>query len=198
MTELYDREFSEQYDEMLRARNWTGPDIVFGLMYEYIKPGESLLDMGIGTGAGSLLFHKAGLKIYGTDNAAEMLKVCEKKGFVSDLKCHDLSVLPYPYPDSAFHYAVSVGTFDHFRELDPVFREIPRILIKGGIFGFIVGDRKEGQSGEYLRSMGVKLYRQSESHIRELLDHNGFMLKKLVEFEWRKEYLKAYIAEKQS
>ena len=198
MTELYDREFSEQYDEMLKARNWTGPDIVFGLMYEYIKPGESLLDLGIGTGAGSFLFHKAGLKISGTDSSAEMLRVCEKKGFVSDLKCHDLSVLPYPYPDSAFHYAVSVGTFDHFRELNPVFREIPRILVKGGMFGFTVSDRKEGQSAEYPRSMGVKLYRQSESHIRELLDHNGLRLKKLVEFEWRKEYLKAYIAEKQS
>jgi len=46
--------------------------------YEYIKPGDSLLDLGIGTGLSSVLFAKVGLNITDLDGSLEMLKECRK------------------------------------------------------------------------------------------------------------------------
>jgi ubiquinone/menaquinone biosynthesis C-methylase UbiE len=49
------------------------------MCYEYIKSGDALLDLGMGTGLSSVLFVKAGLNITGLDGSLEMLKECQKK-----------------------------------------------------------------------------------------------------------------------
>ena len=54
------------------------------------------LDIGIGTGLGSVLFRKAGLIVHGMDNDPAMIEACRSKGF-SDLLLHDLNKPPYPY-----------------------------------------------------------------------------------------------------
>jgi len=198
MKEMYSVEFATKYDDMIKVRHWSGPDIVFGLMYEFINPEETLLDLGIGTGAGSLLFHRAGLRISGTDGAEEMLRVCESKGFASDLRLHDLQISPFPYQDSSFHHIVSLGVFDHFRDLETIFGEVQRILMKGGMFGFTVQDREEEMETEYLRISGdmkITLCRHSETYMKKLFEDNSLTLKKSVEFAWRGERVKAYIVE---
>ena len=42
-------------------------DLLFGLCYEFTRPGQRLLDAGIGTGLSARLFPRAGLTIYGMD-----------------------------------------------------------------------------------------------------------------------------------
>ncbi len=69
----------QQYDQKTLQANWLDPDIVFGLAYRYITPGESILDVGIGTGLSSILFHRAGLEVHGLDFSSEMLEVCAQK-----------------------------------------------------------------------------------------------------------------------
>jgi len=66
MARDYDRK-AEQYD-------WRGPEVAFGLSYAFVSPGQSLLDIGIGTGLSSILFHKARLGVHGMDLSAEMLE----------------------------------------------------------------------------------------------------------------------------
>jgi len=56
---------ASHYDSEAEVYNWRGPEVVFGLTYGFVNPGESVLDIGIGTGLGSVLFHKAGLRVYG-------------------------------------------------------------------------------------------------------------------------------------
>ena len=77
----YQGEDATQYERQVAEQAWHGHEIMFGLMYEYVRPGESLLDIGIGTGLSSLLFHKTGLRVSGFDNSTDMLKGCEPKGF---------------------------------------------------------------------------------------------------------------------
>ena len=169
-------------------------------MYEFIKPDDNLLDLGIGTGASSILFHKAGLNIFGADSAEEMLKVCESKEIACELKCHDLQISPFPYQNSSFHHIVSIGVFDHFQKLKHIFEEISRILVKGGMFAFTVQDLKNGMESKYVRfSSGfeIPLYRYSERYLTKLFAECGFILKKYVEFECRKEKIKAYIIQKE-
>ena len=81
-----------------------GHEIAFGLMYEFVTSNETLLDIGIGTGLGSLLFHKAGLRISGFDYSQAMLGVCKLKGFTGELVQHDLRTVPFPYKESSFNH----------------------------------------------------------------------------------------------
>ena len=72
---MISREFAEGYDKQSLKYGWLGPEILFGLSYEYLNPGNTMLDIGIGTGLSSIPFHKAGLKIFGVDRSDEMLKI---------------------------------------------------------------------------------------------------------------------------
>jgi SAM-dependent methyltransferase len=98
----------EAYDNEAEASGWFGPEVVFGLAYTNVQPGQSILDIGIGTGLGSVLFQKAGLKVHGTDISPRMLDACRSKGFTA-LQLHDLSTPPYPYDSESMDHTVCVG-----------------------------------------------------------------------------------------
>lgn len=68
-----------EYDKKIKEYGWVGSEIAFGLAYEYTSPGQTILDIGIGTGLGSVLFHKAGMVVYGLDNSEAMLDICRGK-----------------------------------------------------------------------------------------------------------------------
>jgi len=177
------------YDGKAEEYNWRGPEVVFGLSYRFINPGESMLDIGIGTGLGSALFHKSGLRVFGMDNSAEMLEACKQKGFATDLKKHDLTTGPYPYDTASLDHTVCTGVLDFHRDLKPVFREVARILRDKGIFCFTVADRGPREGPEYAAGpestqsdSTVTMYRRSAEEINGLLKENDFESLRCVEF----------------
>ena len=208
------REDAARYDQQAREQGWGGHEILFGLMYEFIKPGETLLDIGIGTGLSSYLFHRTGLQIYGFDSDKDMLEVCESKGFAAQLVHHDLRLVPFPYPARAFDHVISLGVLNFYADLAPVFEETARIIRPQGIFAFTVEEQKPGQQAEYVfrastdsaqphEETVVNMYRHSDGHIRGLLAGNGFAPLKQSEFlaarypaEGLDIYFRAYVARK--
>ncbi len=177
---------AETYDREAEECNWRGPEIAFGLSYEFIKPGECVLDIGIGTGLGSALFHKSGLRVFGMDKSVEMLEACRQKGFGADFRKHDLAVEPYPYDTASMDHAICIGVLDFFRDLKPVFREVARILRNQGVFVFVVASRGPGEGPEYLADSQsgsmVTMYRRTTEEINDLLEDNDFELLRHVEF----------------
>jgi len=174
---------ANEYDS--KKEGWHGPEVVFGLVYEFIKPGQAVLDIGIGTGLGSILFHKAGLHVYGMDMSPQMLEVCRNKGFTEDLKVHDLTAEPYPYSDASFDHVVCIGVLNHFENLGVVFRETSRILKDDGIFAFIVADRKSNEESSFHVEHGeaqTTMYRHSAELVNRLLEDSNFALVKGLEF----------------
>jgi predicted TPR repeat methyltransferase len=174
---------SRPYDDEAEATGWLGPEITFGLTYKYMNAGEKVLDLGIGTGLGSVLYHRAGLRVYGIDSSDEMLKLCEEKGFAERLKNHDLNAAPYPFEDSSMDHVVSVGVLHFFRDLATVFQETSRIVRDGGLFAFVVADRGLGGEEEIIvgpeqthTGSPVTMYRHSEDQIDSLLLVCGFTL----------------------
>ncbi|HPA07871.1 MAG TPA: class I SAM-dependent methyltransferase [Methanoregulaceae archaeon] len=177
------------YDEDAKAFGWHGPAVVFGLAFPSITPGQVILDIGIGTGLSSAMFHKAGLKVVGMDVSDTMLEACRKKGWAARLVCHDLTVIPYPFGDDSFDHAVSTGVFQFFANLNPVCAEAGRIVRRGGIFVFMTGDREDEESAEITvpaeRSMTgypVTMYRHSVREVTGWLLQSGFQLIDTLQF----------------
>ena len=182
------RTIVEAYDEEAEATGWFGPEVAFGLIYKYIQPGQAILDIGIGTGLGSVLFRKAGLKVYGMDVSQDMLDACRIKGF-TNLTRHDLSEPPYPYASESLDYAVCVGVLNFFSDLSPVFIETARILHTGGMFVFVTGDRTEDEAmeavvgAEHTKSgEPVTMYRHSTQQISRWVNGFGFTLLRSLAF----------------
>jgi predicted TPR repeat methyltransferase len=176
---------AKEYDRSKGAQGWRGPEAVFGLMYASVCSGDSLLDIGIGTGLGSVLFHKAGLVVHGMDMSREMLDVCREKSIAEELKVHDLTVEPYPYTTASLHHAVCIGVLNHFENLEPVFRESSRILKDNGVFGFVVGDRRPEEASSFdVEHAGSRhtMFRHGKTEIVDLLVNHGFDFLRELEF----------------
>jgi predicted TPR repeat methyltransferase len=213
-TIIHEAESALGYDRQAQATNWRGPEVVFGLAYEFVQAGETLVDLGIGSGLSSILFHKAGLRVYGLDGSSEVLEVCGAKAFTVELKQHDLRTLPLPYPTRSFEHGVCIAVLNSFPELEPLFTEVSRILKVQGIFAFTVEEQKPGQEAYYpinpvevaenpKEDVAVLLYRHSAEVIGNALERSGFTLLKALEFlafaypaEQRDVYFKAIIARK--
>jgi len=179
----------EQYDKEAAATGWHGPAVVFGLAFPYTRPGQTILDIGIGTGLGSELFHKAGIHVIGIDISEEMMDACRKKGFADRLVRHDLTMTPYPFGDASFDHAVSTGVFQFFKNLDLVIGEVSRILRDGGIFVFVTGDRRPGEDATVIvgpEHMGicspVTMYRHTVNEVNGWLQKSSFRLVDNLEF----------------
>ncbi len=134
-----DFNFSKDYDLQAKMYDWYGPEMLFGLVFEYISEGEKLLDLGIGSGLSAMPYYLAGLDIVGLDNSPDMLLVCEQKKFASDLVFHDIHD-PLPFDDESYHHVTSCGVFHFFDNLAPVLQECSRILKPGGSLSFTVID----------------------------------------------------------
>jgi ubiquinone/menaquinone biosynthesis C-methylase UbiE len=213
-TIIKDEQSAAEYDLRARETNWLGPEVIFGLTYELVRPGDSILDLGIGSGLSSTLFHKAGLRVYGLDGSSEVLDVCRSKGFTVELKQYDLRDTPLPYSSGSFDHLVCVAVLNSFKDLGPLFAEIARIVKETGSFAFTVEERQPDQDGEYAINRvdvsekpkaeeAVTLYRHGANDIARLLGDNGFVLLKALKFlafkypaENRDIYFTAYVAQK--
>ena len=177
---IFNSDHVNEYDKNAEKAKWLDPAIVFGMAYRFVKPGDHLLDIGIGTGLSSQLFYKAGVEIYGIDFSPKMLACCRSKKLAKDLKEHDLSTTPYPYGADSMDHAVCTGVTHLLKDMAPIFQELGRILKPGGIFAFVVPDCREDEprvirmdSHDSPREK-ITFFSYSRMHINRLLDLFGF------------------------
>ncbi len=170
------KSLANKYDQEANATEWIGPEIAFRLASNYVKPGQTILDIGIGTGLGSILFHEMGLKVFGMDVSDEMITACKSKNFATALTQHDLNSVPYPYNEASIDHVVCVGVLNFFYDLYQLFSEVHRILRDNGVFVFVVGSRNSDEKPEIV--LGPKytgsdstiiMYRHSEEQINRWL-----------------------------
>ncbi|NNF99369.1 MAG: class I SAM-dependent methyltransferase [Desulfobacteraceae bacterium] len=182
---------ADLYDQQSSDINWSGPEIIFGLSFNYVKSNEDLFDLGIGTGLSSQPFNKTGLNIYGLDGSKNMLNICESKNIAVDLKQFDIQSSPYPYSDKSFNHAISVGVFNFFCDLKVMFQEISRVMIKNGIFGFTIRDNVSSQNSNPTNikgvfteptNEGIPEFMHDDEYIENLLQYCGFDKIKEVKF----------------
>jgi len=170
---------ASQYDAAVKEYGSYSHDVIFGMCYEFVKPGEKLLDLGIGTGLASIPFHKAGLKICGLDNSEEMLGICRARSFAEELFLHELPDKKFPFAENTFNHIISSGLFHFLGDLKNAFSEAERVMKNGGIFAFTFSP--DSSVKEYITlptGWGIDIRRHSPAYIRGLLEQNNFFLLK--------------------
>jgi len=128
--------YAADYDAQVVAYDCYLAEALFGLCYDLVKPAQSLLDLGIGSGLSAAPFARAGLRVAGMDFAPGMLDLCRAKGIAVDLRQHNLCHIPWPYDPASFDHAVCCGVFHFIGNLEPVFGAAANVLRPGGLFAF--------------------------------------------------------------
>ncbi len=187
--------YAGEYDKAGKERSWHGPEIIFGLMYDYIAQGESLLDIGIGTGLDAVIFKKAGLQVYGIDGSGEMLKICRDKQVAVELKQLDLLKDDIPYADGFFNHAIANAVFHITGEIEKTLGEVGRLLKKSGIFGFTTHEQDPGVESDYKETdtkgrymkirepYGFPVYKHTDQFVKSQLKRYDFELLKKTKYE---------------
>jgi len=115
------------------------------LLAELIEPkeGESLLDVGCGTGYFSFYFHQLGLKVTGLDSSEEMLDVARGKiktffpprRWVKVIEFISGEATNLPFPDNSFDIVTLITSLGFIKEPHKAIREALRVARKRVILG---------------------------------------------------------------
>ncbi len=97
----------------------------------------TVLDMGCGEGIDCQFYQESGADhVIGLDASKELLKKASAK--------HPSIIFEYgnfenlPFKDNLFGFVFSKYALQTTKDLDPIFEEVLRVLITGGIFMFLV------------------------------------------------------------
>lgn len=101
--------------------------------------GLSVLDLGCGEGGFVVALREKGARVVGVDLSMDALEIARVQllarpslgnpGILGQVEGHHL-----PFPDDTFDLVTSVDTLEHIPDLPGFFREVNRVLKKGGRF----------------------------------------------------------------
>ncbi len=208
-------EFAPGYDNYIADRNWKGPEIIFNLMKPFVRKGDSLLDIGMGTGAASIPFKNAGLKIYGVDGSAEMIRLCSQKKIAEEVVFSDLASHDLHFPDIEFDHIISNAVFHLVGDFEHIVRKVSKQLKTQGYFCFTTFPMESKYLGNFSETeitgiyskinndQGLLVYRHTNDHVKNMLHSNGFELLESYVFigmddhiENQKVYFEVYLSRK--
>ena len=100
-------------------------------VYDNVRRGSLLLDLGCGEGMLALLKRKD-VKLTGVDLSPEFAEIAMQNGYH---EAHVAQLASLPFADASFDYVVSLDVIGHvgFDEKDAVIREIKRVLRPDGV-----------------------------------------------------------------
>lgn len=158
-------------DEVLNARYFKALDrfdMRFARtmwIYDNVRAGSSVLDLGCGAGMLALLKRK-GITLTGVDLSPECAQAARRNGYDSTLSA-ELSHLPLA--DASFDYVVSLDVIGHvgFEEKDAVLAEVRRVLRPGGVtmHGIECTDRLAQKSYDEMSPEELRRFVEVDGHV---------------------------------
>lgn len=153
--------------------------------------GETILDLGCGTGADAVHFREIGIRVYGIDSSPRMAGVARSKGVVACvLKVEDLAQL-----SGSFDGAISnFGALNCIESLSSTAQELARLVRPGGCIALCflgricfweiayylvrgkIGKAFRRVSGSARSSYGLKVFYPSEYAIRKAFEGSFSLL----------------------
>ena len=134
-------------------------------VYDNVRRGSSVLDLGCGEGMLALLKRK-GVILTGVDLSPELLAAARRNGY-DGASVATLTALPFP--DSSFDYVVSLDVMGHvaFDDKDRVLAEIKRVLRPDGVtmHGIECLDRELHQDYDQMNEEQLRHFVNIDGHI---------------------------------
>ena len=134
-------------------------------VYDNVRAGSSVLDLGCGEGVLALLKRK-GVLLAGVDISERCAQSAHCNGYDAALSAE---LLRLPFADQSFDYVVSLDVLGHvaFEEKDAVLREIKRVLRPGGVtmHGIECLDRERRKDYDEMTEEELRRYIQIDGHV---------------------------------
>jgi cyclopropane fatty-acyl-phospholipid synthase-like methyltransferase len=183
-------------DEVLDARYFKAldrMDIRFARtmwIYDNVRAGSSILDLGCGAGMLALLKRK-GVTLAGVDLSSESALAARRNGY-DFTATTELSRLPFP--DDSFDYVVSLDVLGHigFDEKDAVLAEVRRVLRPGGVtmHGIECTDHAGQKNYDEMSPEELRRFVEVDGHVglEEEQEHGKRFVKFFQHVAWEPRY----------
>jgi ubiquinone/menaquinone biosynthesis C-methylase UbiE len=125
------------------------PSIFAQYAIKYFPVGASILELGGGQGQDSKYFSDEGFEVVCTDFSDSALQIAKQKYPDLNYKIHDLHN-NFPFPDNSFDVVYSNMALHYFDlpTTEKLFREINRVLKKGGILACLLNTMEDPEVKE--------------------------------------------------
>jgi cyclopropane fatty-acyl-phospholipid synthase-like methyltransferase len=134
-------------------------------VYDNVRAGASVLDLGCGAGVLALLKRKR-VMLVGVDLSSECALASRRNGY--DFTC-SAALTQLPFDDASFDYVVSLDVLGHvgFDEKDAVLAEVRRVLRAGGVtlHGIECTDRRAQKSYEEMTEDELRRFVAVDGHV---------------------------------
>ena len=155
------------------------------IVLDYVKQGESLIDIGCGTGEFIFQLRKRFDKVVGIDTSSHAIefagrRVGEDKGI--SLECGELDSFQFPSED--FDVCLCLDVLEHVRSVYPLVKEIFRILRPDGEIIVTVPNWYDIITTRILRRRSFHVHTMTPWNWMGLLKRAGFRIRfyRAVEF----------------
>jgi ubiquinone/menaquinone biosynthesis C-methylase UbiE len=134
-------------------------------VYDNVRSGSSVLDLGCGAGMLALLKRK-GLTLVGVDLSTDCSLAARRNGYDD---CLTASLSRLPFPDASFDYVVSLDVLGHipFEEKDSVLAEVKRVLRPDGVtmHGIECTDQRGREQLEQMSEAALRQFIEIDGHV---------------------------------
>ena len=150
-----------------------------------------VLDVGSGVGGPAIyIASRTGCRIAGVDVAdvgVEMaIKLAKKSGLEGKTEFILCDAMKTPFAENTFDFAISLNVMNVFKDKVGLFREVLRVLKKGGTWAFLSGTFEMPDDPEVSRKMSrgylIPQYYDSVSVYRSMLREAGFQIDEITEY----------------
>jgi SAM-dependent methyltransferase len=159
-------------------------------VYDNVRPGSSVLELGCGSGMLALLKRK-GIVLTGVDLSSECALAARRNGYDATFAA-ELSRLPFP--SASFDYVVSLDVLGHVEAeaKDAVLAEVKRVLRPGGVtmHGIECTDRTARKGYDEMSPEELRTFIEIDGHVglEEEREHAARFRKFFSHVAWEPRY----------
>jgi ubiquinone/menaquinone biosynthesis C-methylase UbiE len=166
--DVYDEVYSMHLSRDPETLEFGASTIFIPFLLRLSRPGQSVLEIGCGTGLMAIELARAGRRVTGIDVSRVALDKARSRGEgVRGLEFTLVTGVHLPYPAAVFNCAYSIEVLEHLHEEDVKthFTEVRRILRPGGRYWFMTPTALASRSAP--ERFGVSTPVDADVHLKE-------------------------------